>query len=87
MNDLALQPTGKIRRPDLFEPTTALVQRNLRVGVAARRPDTVVAMVSRARARGVSYRRIVEWLGPRASCPAELMAVRERIELLAGIEG
>ena len=86
MTELTLPPTNRFRRPAMFEDNTGLVRRNLLVGVAARRPDDVVAMVSRARARGISYRDIAAWLGPRVSCPPELHALRDRLELFASLE-
>jgi len=86
MADLSLQPTAKTRRPALFQPNTELVRRTLLEGVASRSPDDVVAMVARARSRGISYERIAAWLGPRAGCPPQLIPIRERLELLASVE-
>lgn len=86
MADLELTPTGKMRCPRLFQPNTELVRRSLLEGIARQRPDDVVAMVTRARSRGVSYERIAAWLGPRASCPPPLLPLRDRLELLAELE-
>lgn len=86
MAKLKLVPTRKICRPKRLEPNTALVRRSLLEGIAANSPHDVVAMVTRARGRGISYERIASWLGPRASCPTQLLPIRERLELLALVE-
>ena len=70
----------------LGEANTRRVKRSLLEGMASRRPDQVVSMVTRARRRGTPYATIAEWLGPRASCPPQLLAIYDRVHLLASVE-
>ena len=70
----------------LGEANTRRVKRTLLEGMASRRPDQAVTMVTRARRRGTPYHTIAEWLGPRASCPPQLLAVYDRVQLLASVE-
>ena len=70
----------------MFEPNTHHLRRVMLEGVAKGSPDEVLATVNRMRGRGHSYRRIVDFFGPRPSCPTHLLALYDRIVLFASIE-